>query len=448
MLFLLPLELGICLLCLQGGIAAPTPKPQDVHLHLHGFTKGKKTGLPGLRGQQQAFRGNTGGISISSLGGQISGRQSAGRPPGTGMPLQESEKDSGTGMQSSMNSGNGMQSSQRQSSGQTQSMGNQQSEGISARASSGMGMQSSSGNGMQSSQSQSLRQTSGMGIQPSESFSARGPAGMGSANIPSGMGMQNSQRQSFGQTSAMNMQPSGNIPARMHPGMGMQSSMNSARVSSGMGMQTLHNQFGQSPNIGIQHYAGGPTNMGMQTSQRQPFGQSPGMGMQYSGGGNPFMGTQSLARQSAVIPQATGRKSFDRFPAVPQNMGMQSSMSQSAIMSPSSGIQSERMPSVPQSMGMQSSARQNIVMNQANANGIQSPMSPGTGMQSQGIKPGMQGMQSIVMQSNGMSQAKGKQSSGKKPVKKPTGSKGQESDRQAPGKMVQQPSGHWEWVKD
>jgi len=407
MLFLLPLELGICLLCLQGGIAAPTPKPQDVHLHLHGFTKGKKTGLPGLRGQQQAFRGNTGGISISSLGGQISGRQSAGRPPGTGMPLQESEKDSGTGMQSSMNSGNGMQSSQRQSSGQTQSMGNQQSEGISARASSGMGMQSSSGNGMQSSQSQSLRQTSGMGIQPSESFSARGPAGMGSANIPSGMGMQNSQRQSFGQTSAMNIQP----------GMGMQPSMNSARVSSGMGMQTLHNQFGQSPNIGMQHFAGGPTNLGMQSSQRQSFGQSPGMGMQYSAGGNPNMGMQSLARQSAI-----GKKSFHRVPAVPQNMGMQSSV------------------------------RQNIVMNQANANGIQSPMSPmsaGMGMQSPlGMKPSMQGMQSIVMQSNGMSQAKGKQSSVKKPAKKPTGSKGEESEKQVPGKMVQKPSGHWEWVKD
>merc|ERR1712042_222955 len=210
MLFLLPLEIGICLLSLQGGIAAPTPKPQDVHLHLHGFTKGKKTGLPGLRGQQQAFGGNTGGISISSLGGQISRRQSAGRPPGTGMPLQESEKDSGTGMQSSMSSGNGMQSPQRQSSGQMQSMGNQQSEGISARGTSGTGMQSSmnSGNGMQSSQRQSFGQTqsmvnqqsegisarassgmgmqSGMGIQPSESFSARGPAGMGSANIPSG----------------------------------------------------------------------------------------------------------------------------------------------------------------------------------------------------------------------------------------------------------------------
>merc|ERR1712098_41585 len=126
---------------------------------------------------------------------------------------------------------------------------------------------------------------------------------------------------------------------------------------------------------------------------------------------------QSLARQSAI-----GKKSFHRVPAVPQNMGMQSSV------------------------------RQNIVMNQANANGIQSPMSPmsaGMGMQSPlGMKPSMQGMQSIVMQSNGMSQANGKPSSVKKPAKKPTGSKGEESDRQPPGKMVQKPSGHWEWVKD
>jgi len=418
MLLLLSLELGTFLLCLQGGFAAPTPKAQDVHFHLNGFTKGKKIGSPGQREQPHAFRGETGGMR--TFGAQVSERQSARRPLGTGMRLQEAEEDSADGSKSVRGPKSaeqkssdrefpvgptGIQSSVKQSTRVSPVKGMKTSEKISGG---GLGVQSSmsssrvpSGMGMQSSQRQSFGQIPG---------TARRPPGMGMpSSMNSGMGIQSSQRQSFGETPVMGIQPSGSIPARGPSGIGMQSSMNS-----GMGIQSLEQTSGSIP-------ARGPSGMGMQSSmgsarvspgigmqypQRKSFGQSPTRGMEVSAGGHPSMGIQSLARQSAVIPQAAGKKSFDRFSGVPQSMGMQSSIRQSAIMSP------ERMPSVPQSMGMQS-------------------------------PPQSMGMQSIVMQSNGMSPAKGKQSSVKK-----TGSGGQESDRQAPGRMAQQPLGHWEWVKD
>jgi len=385
MLLLLSLELGTFLLCLQGGFAAPTPKAQDVHFHLNGFTKGKKIGSPGQREQPHAFRGETGGMR--TFGAQVSERQSARRPLGTGMRLQEAEEDSADGSKSVR----GPKSAEQKSSDREFPVGP---------------------TGIQSSVKQSTRVSPVKGMKTSEKISGGGlgvQSSMSSSRVPSGMGMQSSQVQSFGQIPVMGIQPSGSIPARGPSGIGMQSSMNS-----GMGIQSLEQTSGSIP-------ARGPSGMGMQSSmgsarvspgigmqypQRKSFGQSPTRGMEVSAGGHPSMGIQSLARQSAVIPQAAGKKSFDRFSGVPQSMGMQSSIRQSAIMSP------ERMPSVPQSMGMQS-------------------------------PPQSMGMQSIVMQSNGMSPAKGKQSSVKK-----TGSGGQESDRQAPGRMAQQPLGHWEWVKD